>query len=100
MGSEIKRPIGKNLLIGFVLGLISNVVGSILYVLIFSEYSLKTTFEIAAEEDVLGNIIGLGALLNLLLFFHFLKKNRYYRARGVIMATMIAAFVILATKFF
>lgn len=96
----MKRAIGKNIVIGLVVGLISNVIGSLLYILIFSEYSLKTTFEIAVEEDVVGNIIGLGALLNLLLFFYFLKKNRYYRARGVIMATMIAAFVILASKFF
>lgn len=95
----MKKTIGKNILIGLVLGIISNIVGSLLYVLIFSKYSLKTTFEIAIEEDVVGNIIGLGALLNLLLFFYFLKKDRYYRARGVIMATLIAAFLILGSKF-
>lgn len=96
----MKRHIGKNIAIGLVLGLLTNFVGSIVYILLFSKYSIKTTLEIALEEDVLGNIIGLGALLNLLLFFFFLKKNRYYRARGVIMATIFAAFLILATKFY
>ncbi len=96
----MKRKIGKNIAIGFLLGLLTNFIGSILYILIFSKYSIQTTIQVALEEDVLGNIIGLGALLNLLLFFFFLKKNRYYRARGVIMATLVAAFVILAAKFY
>lgn len=96
----MKRNIGKNIAIGFVLGLLTNFVGSILYILLFSKYSIKTTIEVALEEDVMGNIIGLGALLNLLLFFLLLKKNRYYRARGVIMATLVAAFLILGAKFY
>tara|TARA_A100000171_G_scaffold47762_1_gene54263 strand:+ start:52025 stop:52315 length:291 start_codon:yes stop_codon:yes gene_type:complete len=96
----MKRAIGKNIAIGFVLGLLTNFVGSVLYILLFSKYSIKTTIDVALEEDVMGNIIGLGALLNLLLFFFFLKKNRYYRARGVIMATLVAAFLILASKFY
>lgn len=94
-----KKYIGKNIFIGFLLGILVNAIGSVLYILLFSKYSLKTTIEVALEEDVMGNIIGLGALLNLLLFFFFLKKNRYYRARGVIMATIIAAFLILIAKF-
>lgn len=96
----MKKHIGKNIGIGFILGLLTNFVGSILYILLFSKYSIKTTIEVALEEDVMGNIIGLGALLNLLLFFFFLKKNRYYRARGVIMATLVAAFLILGAKFY
>ena len=95
-----KQHIGKNILIGFVLGVIANVIGSLVYILLFSKYSIKTTITVALEEDVLGNIIGLGALLNLILFFLLLKKNRYYRARGVIMATIIAALFILVTKFY
>ena len=96
----MRKKIGKNIVIGFVLGLVSNCIGMLLYILIFSTYSIKTTIQVALEEDVLGNIIGLGALLNLLLFFFFLKKNRYYRARGVIMATLLAALFILASKFY
>jgi len=96
----MKRNIGKNIAIGFILGVLTNFMGSLLYILIFSQYSIKTTIEVALEEDVMGNIIGLGALLNLLLFFFFLKKNRYYRARGVIMATLVAAFLILGAKFY
>ena len=95
-----KHYIGKNILIGFVLAILTNCIGSLLYILLFSKYSFKTTIEVALEQDVMGNIIGLGALLNLLLFFFFLKKNRYYRARGVIMATLFAALLILAAKFY
>jgi hypothetical protein len=96
----MKRNIGKNIAIGFALGLLTNFIGGILYILLFSKYSIKTTIELALEQDVMGNIIGLGALPNLLLFFFFLKKNRYYQARGVIMATLVAAFLILGAKFY
>jgi hypothetical protein len=56
--------------------------------------------EITLEQGMLGNIIALGALLNFLVFFVFLKKKQYYRARGVVMATLIAAIVVLISKFY
>ena len=95
-----KQFIAKNIGIGFILGVLTNLLGSVLCILLFSKFNFKTTIKVALEQDVMGNIIGLGALLNLLLFFFFLKKNRYYRARGVIMATLLAAFFILAAKFY
>ena len=96
----MNKRIGKEVLIGFLIGLAANMSGSYLYVFFFSKYDLETTIEIALEQDVLGNIIALGALLNLVVFFIFLKKNEYYKARGVIMATLIAAIIVLISKFY
>jgi len=96
----MKGKIGKELLIGFLIGIVANISGSYLYIFFFSKYDLETTLEIALEQDVLGNIIALGALLNLIVFFLFLKKNEYYKARGVIMATLIAAIIVLVSKFY
>ena len=96
----MKQKIGKEILIGFLIGLVANISGSYLYIFFFSKYELKTTLEVALEQDLLGNIIALGALLNLGVFFIFLKKNKYYRARGVIAATLLAAIIIVVAKFY
>jgi hypothetical protein len=96
----MKQKIGKEILIGFLIGLVANISGSYLYIFFFSKYKLETTIEIALEQDVLGNIIALGALLNLGVFFIYLKKKKYYRARGVIAATLLAALVIVIAKFY
>ncbi len=90
----------KEILIGFVVGIIANLAGSYLYIYFFSKYSLETTIKVATKEDLLGNIIALGAILNLLAFFVFLKKGQLYRARGVVLATVAAALGILIAKFY
>ena len=98
----MKNNIGKNIGIGFLVGVIANMIGSYLYLFFLSMYkklSLESTYEVTMEQGLLGNVIVLGALLNLGVFFIFLKKKRYYRARGVIMATLVAALLVLASKF-
>jgi Mg/Co/Ni transporter MgtE len=96
----MRQKIRKEILIGLLIGLVANISGSYLYIFFFSEYELETTVKIALEQDVLGNIIALGAILNLGVFFIFLKKNNYYRARGVILATLLAAMLIAIAKFY
>jgi len=98
----MKNSIGKNIGIGFLVGIIANTIGSYLYLFFLSLYkklSIESTIEVTLEQGLLGNVIVLGALLNLGVFFIFLKKKRYYRARGVIMATLLAALFVLASKF-
>jgi hypothetical protein len=92
--------IKKEVFIGLIIGLIANVAGSYLYIYLFSDYGLEYTIKSALMQDVFGNIIALGAILNLFVFFVFLKKNQFYRARGVVLATVVAAMVILVTKFY
>lgn len=92
--------IKKEVLIGLIIGLFANVAGSYLYIYFFSDSGLEETIKNALIQDVFGNIIALGAILNLFIFFIFLKKNQFYRARGVVLATVVAAIVILVTKFY
>ena len=92
--------IKKEVFIGLIIGLIANTAGSYLYIYFFSDYSLEETIKNALMQDVFGNIIALGAILNLFIFFIFLKKNQFYRARGVVLATVVAAMIILVTKFY
>lgn len=93
-------PIVKEIVIGFLIGLAANLAGIYLYVFFFSELDLKETLVAALQNDFLGSLIALGAILNMFVFFIFLKKNQVYRARGVVFATIIAAIVILISKFY
>lgn len=91
--------IRRNILIGFLTGLSANVAGILLYILLFSNQGLDDTLRDAQVNDYLGKVIALGAALNFLPFFVFLKKNLIYHARGVLLATVITAVVIAITKF-
>lgn len=90
--------IKKEITIGFIVGIIANTLGALAYIVLFSKLSIQSTIEIAHQEDHLGSIIALGAILNLIAFFGFLKLKRDYRARGVLIATFLAAIVILVLK--
>lgn len=94
------KPHVKEILIGFTIGLAANIAGSYLYIFFFSEHNLEVTLQGALNNDFLGSLIALGAILNLIVFFIFLKKNQFYRARGVVLATVVAALGILVSKFF
>lgn len=99
----MKQQIAKEIGVGLLFGLISNLAGSYLYLFFLSktkDLSIESTYLVALEQDLLGNIIALGALLNFVVFFVFLKKKQYYRARGVVLATLVAAIVILISKFY
>ena len=90
----------KEILIGFIIGIIANISGSYLYIYFFSENNLENTLKMSQEQGITGRLITLGAVFNLLVFFVFLKKKQYYRARGVVLATVLAALIILITKFY
>ncbi|RZS98961.1 hypothetical protein [Aquimarina brevivitae] len=96
--------IKKNIFLGLVFGIIANSIGFMLCVFIFGSLSNKVssfseTISASLQNDTFGNLIILGAILNLFLFFFFLKKNQPYHARGVLLATIIAALCIAISKF-
>ncbi|WP_405208384.1 hypothetical protein [Aquimarina sp. LLG6339-5] len=91
--------IKKEILLGFFTGILANAIGIILYILLFSELSITETLKAAQQNNFLGSLIALGAILNLIIFFLFLKQNKPYRARGVLLATLIAAVSIAISKF-
>ena len=92
--------IKKEITTGIAVGLIANCLGIILYLLLFSEMSIEDSLIAARQQDHLGSVIALGALLNMAAFFGFLKLKRDHRAKGVLIATLISAFVILLLKIF
>jgi len=91
--------IKQNLLIGFLTGIAANIAGVILYITLLSNAELDATLKNAIANDYLGKIIALGAVLNFLPFFIFLKKKQNYHARGVLLATVSVAVAIAIFKF-
>ena len=88
----------KELIIGFLVGIIANTLGTLLYVLLFSDLGLLETFEAAVAQGHVGSLLALGAILNLVAFFGFLRIRRDQRAKGVLVATLLTALVILYYK--
>jgi hypothetical protein len=92
---------------GFFLGIIANLIGMYLYIFFVIREEAFYILEQAYKEGFLGGIIGLGAILNLLLFFFLLtskigkfkKQTQFYEARGVLLATVVAALAVLYFEF-
>lgn len=89
----------KEIVIGFLIGILANITGVILYTYFFIEYELDAAIRIAIENGTIGNIIALGAILNLFAFFILIKKRQMLRAKGVLMATILAALLVLISQF-
>lgn len=93
----------KEIMIGFFTGIIFNVLGVLLVVWLLSMANGSTweiTFRMYYEAGNMWMLITLGALPNLAAFFGFLKQNRDYRARGVLLATFVAAISAYLIYFF
>lgn len=96
--------IKKEIIIGFIAGIVANSIGFVICVFIFSSLSAQVssfseTIKASLQNDSFGSLIALGAILNLVIFFLFLKQNKPYRARGVLLASLVAAVCIAISKF-
>ena len=91
--------IKQNILTGFLTGIAANIAGVLLYISLLSQSDIDTTLKDAVANGYLGKIIALGAILNFLPFFVFLKKKQNYHARGVLLATVSVAIAVAIYKF-
>lgn len=84
--------IKKNISIGMLVGLIANSIGLIIVSILLGQGDdFTTVIRNATREGFLGKLISLGAILNLIAFFIFINKKQDYRARGVLLITIIVA---------
>ena len=90
----------KEIIIGFVVGLIATVFGLIFAIQIFGDSDdWGKVIEQAIANDTLTKLMSIGALLNLGAFFLFLKKNQDNRAKGVLIATLLVFIITMVIKF-
>lgn len=90
----------KEILFGFLAGLLATVLGFYLYVEFVLNGSFQESLAIINNKNLYGQILSIAAIPNLLVFFIFIKKKKDYRARGVLIATFLIAFLILVSQFF
>ena len=91
--------IKRKVLTGFVVGIIANAIGLFLAATLLGKGDdFLTVIRAAQTEGFLGKLISLGAILNLIAFFIFIKKKQDYKARGVLLATILVAILTFVIK--
>lgn len=88
----------KDLLIGFIIGLMASVLGSFLFLTLLTDFDFSNGMEsirIIKNYGYLSKIITLGSILSLVAFGVFLKQNKEFRARGVVLAVITLALLTL-----
>ena len=81
----------KDIFIGFLIGILTSVIGSFLFIKLFTDFDVSTSLKIIRENGYLGKVITLGTILNLAVFSILLKNNKDTMAKGVILAVIILA---------
>ena len=86
----------KEVLLGVIYGVISSFIGLIIAILILSENSsIIESLKNSYYENFLGKLISLGAILNVIVFFVFMKKKQDQRAKGILLSTIFLAILTL-----
>lgn len=81
-----------DLLIGFIIGIFTSLLGSYLFVTFFTTFDISTGgLETIRQHGYLGKVITLGTILDLAVFLILLKRNRELMARGVVLAVIVLA---------
>lgn len=91
--------ISKEVIIGALTSIFATACGLFIYLEFISIHSFAETFKKVIEGGVLGPVLALAAIPNLFVFWVFLKKNQDYRARGVLITTVVIALTTLILKF-
>ena len=85
----------KEILLGIFSGFLANIVGTIFSVIIlFQEIKISNILRILSNsmsDNFITKLISLGAVMNLMVFFVFLRNDYEEKARGVLVATFIIA---------
>lgn len=89
----------KEISIGFVISILATACGVFLYLQYFSKYGFEETILMIQKGNLYAQVLSLAALPNLFVFFIFIKKKQDYRARCVLMASILTALVTFVLKF-
>lgn len=88
----------KDFLKGTLVGVIAPLVAFVVYVAFYLEADVLQTFNKLVEINKIAHVISLSVLINLLIFFMHLRTNREMSAKGILLATLLYAFVVMIMK--
>ena len=84
---------------GFIPGLILPLLVLLLIWAVRSHQDLGTFLKVFQRDGYLAKVLSLSVVPNLLLFYIFIWTRRTFSARGVILATLVVAGIMLVLKF-
>ncbi len=85
----------KDLFLGFIIGFVTTLLGSFIFITLFTDFTFTAGIQIMQSQGKLGKIITLGTILTLIAFGVLLKLNKETIARGVILAVITMAVLTL-----
>jgi len=77
--------------IGFILGLIACSIGVVIFLIFVAKVDLAVSINFLKTQKLFGKVIAIGCVLNLILFFLFLKLKNDFMAKGVIFSVIVLA---------
>jgi hypothetical protein len=77
------------ILAGLGLGLLGTLIGSYLFMTLFTTFDFLSGIQVMKAQGTLGKLITLGSIPDLLIFTALLKYNKEMMARGVILAVIL-----------
>jgi hypothetical protein len=83
------------LLSGFVIGILTSIIGSYVFVTFFTDFDFMAGIRVMKSEGKLGKLITLGSILDLIAFAVLLRLNEDVMARGVVLAVISIAILTL-----
>ncbi|SHF91492.1 hypothetical protein [Flavobacterium defluvii] len=81
----------KEILIGFLVGIFTSLLGSYLFITFFTKFDISTGIQALRQMGYLGKVITIGTVLDLAVFLLLLQRNKEMMARGVILAVIVLA---------
>ena len=84
-----------DLLIGFLIGIVSSFLGMFLYITLVLHLDFLAGIQSMKAEGQLGKIVTLGSIMDLIAFGVLLKMNKELMARGVVLAVIALTIVTL-----
>lgn len=84
-----------DLLYGAIIGFLTAILGSFLFLKIFTSYDFAYGIQVLKSKGLLGKLMAVGALLNLVIYFVLLKIHKELMARGVVLAILIVTIITL-----
>jgi hypothetical protein len=81
----------KDLLIGFIIGIFTALLGSYLFIAFFTKFDISTGFQTIKQQGYLGKVITIGTVLDLAVFGILLKRDEELKARGIVLAVIVLA---------
>ncbi|MBF0693888.1 MAG: hypothetical protein IR153_02385 [Flavobacterium sp.] len=78
-----------DIIYGFALAIAAALLGSYLFIILFTEYTFLAGIQILNTHGQLGKLIALGAILDLAVFLGLLYYKKDQMARGVLFGTIV-----------